>query len=387
MAERVAVVGGGVGGLSAASGCGRRTRVTVFERNEVVGGKLAAYERDGYIFDIGPSLVTWPAVFDEVFRAVGTSLDDRSTSSGSTPVPLPLATARRSRFPTATTRPPRVRGLRPGAGGQWRVRRTRKRIWDVIDADVLRRADVESVVVGKADAVPVRSDRDRSDANAAPLSASHSSTTLASSSGPTATPPTRVRRRTRRRPRSPASRTSRLPTAAGTRWADSTRSAPRSTGRGRRGVEIRTATEVASIIATAGVGGRACRGDHRRADIVVANTDAEHLYGDLLPDPTPSSGTPGQTVDEWVRAVRGRAGTDAEDPAPQRVVLRELPGRVDQLEAGQLADDPTIYACVSSVTDPSQAPPAARTGSCSSTPRRRCGRRRRVRRPRPRPPR
>ncbi len=28
----------------------------------------------------------------------------------------------------------------------------------------------------------------------------------------------------------------------------------------------------------------------------------------------------------------------------------------DQLDAGELADDPTIYACVSSVTDPSQAP-------------------------------
>ena len=71
------VVGGGVGGLCAAI----RLRaaghaVTVFERNEVVGGKLAVYERDGFVFDIGPSLLTLPQVFDDVFRVAGTSLAD-----------------------------------------------------------------------------------------------------------------------------------------------------------------------------------------------------------------------------------------------------------------------------------------------------------------------
>jgi len=61
------VVGGGVGGLATAirlRALGHQ--VTVFERRDVVGGKLATHEHDGYVFDIGPSLVTLPHVFDEV---------------------------------------------------------------------------------------------------------------------------------------------------------------------------------------------------------------------------------------------------------------------------------------------------------------------------------
>ncbi|MFZ4760913.1 MAG: phytoene desaturase family protein, partial [Burkholderiaceae bacterium] len=80
MAERardVVVVGGGVGGLAVAIRLrARGHRVTAFERNEVPGGKLAVLERDGFTFDVGPSLVTLPRVYDELFRTVGTSLAD-----------------------------------------------------------------------------------------------------------------------------------------------------------------------------------------------------------------------------------------------------------------------------------------------------------------------
>ncbi|MET0910688.1 MAG: FAD-dependent oxidoreductase, partial [Ilumatobacteraceae bacterium] len=48
--------------------------VTLFERNSVVGGKLATLTRDGYSFDMGPSLLTLPHVFDELFALVGTRL-------------------------------------------------------------------------------------------------------------------------------------------------------------------------------------------------------------------------------------------------------------------------------------------------------------------------
>jgi len=72
--RRVAVVGGGVGGLAAATRLSAAGHdVTVFERNEVVGGKLASFTRDGYTFDIGPSLITLPHVFDELFSVVDTS--------------------------------------------------------------------------------------------------------------------------------------------------------------------------------------------------------------------------------------------------------------------------------------------------------------------------
>jgi len=61
----VVVVGAGVGGLSAA----RRLQalghdVVVFERNDVPGGKLASRTIDGFTWDTGPSLLTLPQWFD-----------------------------------------------------------------------------------------------------------------------------------------------------------------------------------------------------------------------------------------------------------------------------------------------------------------------------------
>lgn len=64
---RVAVVGAGVGGLA----CGARLAargydVHVFEQADVVGGKLGLHEQDGFRFDTGPSLLTWPQLVRDV---------------------------------------------------------------------------------------------------------------------------------------------------------------------------------------------------------------------------------------------------------------------------------------------------------------------------------
>jgi hypothetical protein len=97
--------------------------------------------------------------------------------------------------------------------------------------------------------------------------------------------------------------------------------------------------------------------EDRRADIVVANVDAEHLYGDLLPD--------GDALRRVRRAKRSTSGfvlcAGVRGLTPRHrhhnVWFSEsYRAEYDQLDAGRLADDPTIYACVSSVTDPSQAP-------------------------------
>ncbi len=82
---RIAVVGAGVGGLTCAlrlahAGCA----VTVFERNERVGGKLNVLLVDGYAWDMGPSLLTMPHVFDDLFVAL-----DRKRSDYLKFVPLP----------------------------------------------------------------------------------------------------------------------------------------------------------------------------------------------------------------------------------------------------------------------------------------------------------
>ncbi|WP_127547568.1 NAD(P)/FAD-dependent oxidoreductase [Actinoplanes sp. OR16] len=63
----IVVIGAGVGGLAAAvrlAAAGHR--VEVHERAAEAGGKLAVFERDGYRFDTGPSLLTLPQVFDDL---------------------------------------------------------------------------------------------------------------------------------------------------------------------------------------------------------------------------------------------------------------------------------------------------------------------------------
>ena len=70
--SRVVVVGAGVGGLAAAARLGALGhRVTICEAAAEIGGKLGCYERDGFRFDTGPSLVTMPQVFRDLFAATG----------------------------------------------------------------------------------------------------------------------------------------------------------------------------------------------------------------------------------------------------------------------------------------------------------------------------
>jgi phytoene desaturase len=71
------VIGAGVGGLCAAvrlAAAGHQ--VTVCEAAGAVGGKLGLRERDGYRFDTGPSLLTWPQVFEDTVATAGVRLAD-----------------------------------------------------------------------------------------------------------------------------------------------------------------------------------------------------------------------------------------------------------------------------------------------------------------------
>ncbi len=73
----VVVVGAGVGGLAAgvrlaAAGHG----VTVVEQSGGAGGKAGRWESEGFAFDTGPSLLTMPWVFEELFADTGLPLAD-----------------------------------------------------------------------------------------------------------------------------------------------------------------------------------------------------------------------------------------------------------------------------------------------------------------------
>lgn len=77
---KVAVIGAGMGGLSAAidlavAGCD----VVVLEAHDHPGGKAGIAVVDGVEFDTGPSVMTMPDVFDGLFRRAGTSLEDEVT--------------------------------------------------------------------------------------------------------------------------------------------------------------------------------------------------------------------------------------------------------------------------------------------------------------------
>ncbi len=74
--DPVGVIGGGLGGLAAACTLAARGhRVVLFEKNDWVGGKAAQWEEGGYRFDMGPTILTVPAVLRRIFAEAGRDLD------------------------------------------------------------------------------------------------------------------------------------------------------------------------------------------------------------------------------------------------------------------------------------------------------------------------
>jgi phytoene desaturase len=66
------VVGSGFGGLAAAVRLrAMGHRVMVLEANEQHGGRASVFQRDGYTFDAGPTVITAPYLLDELFTLVG----------------------------------------------------------------------------------------------------------------------------------------------------------------------------------------------------------------------------------------------------------------------------------------------------------------------------
>ncbi|MBG0563449.1 phytoene desaturase family protein [Actinoplanes aureus] len=134
--SEIVVIGAGVGGLVVAARLAAAGhRVVVHERSGTVGGKLAVYERDGFRFDTGPSLLTLPQVFADL------DLDLR---------PEPLDPVVRHVFPDGTVLDSsssheifldRIRAaLGAGAAADWdRFWRRAERIWRASYESVLRR--------------------------------------------------------------------------------------------------------------------------------------------------------------------------------------------------------------------------------------------------------
>jgi phytoene desaturase len=87
----VVVIGAGMGGMAAAARLSAQGHdVTVVEQSGRAGGKVETYRRDGFAFDTGPSLLTLPAVYRDLFlktpvRRKGASLEENVDLQGLDP--------------------------------------------------------------------------------------------------------------------------------------------------------------------------------------------------------------------------------------------------------------------------------------------------------------
>ena len=71
------VIGAGFGGLAAAVRLGARGyRVTVVERLDGPGGRAYVFRQDGFTFDAGPTIITAPYVFEELWTLCGRKMSD-----------------------------------------------------------------------------------------------------------------------------------------------------------------------------------------------------------------------------------------------------------------------------------------------------------------------
>ncbi|HEX2979119.1 MAG TPA: FAD-dependent oxidoreductase, partial [Anaerolineaceae bacterium] len=77
MGKRIIVIGSGFGGLGAAvrlAAAGHR--VQILEKRDQLGGRAYVYHRDGFKFDGGPTVITAPFMFDDLFQLAGRRRED-----------------------------------------------------------------------------------------------------------------------------------------------------------------------------------------------------------------------------------------------------------------------------------------------------------------------
>ncbi|MFL6127566.1 MAG: phytoene desaturase family protein [Mycobacteriales bacterium] len=292
--SQVVVVGAGLGGLAAAARLAAGGHaVTVCEQAPVVGGKLGVVEQSTeagvFRFDTGPSLLTMPHVFAELFAATGDPLESSLALEPLDPL-IRYRFADGTRLDTAaeldvtTARMDAAFG--PGCGAAWlRLAGRSERIWQAV-----REPFLESAVGGVTDLA-------RHSVRLGDLRAIAPGRTLRSLGRRYLGDPRqrilfeRYATYTGSDPRRAPAALAVVPyveqTFGGWYLRGGLRTladelAHRVTGLGGR---IRTGTDVVRIETSAGraSGVLLAGGGRLPADIVVANADACHVYRDLLP--------------------------------------------------------------------------------------------------------
>lgn len=75
--KKIVVIGSGFGGLSAAIRLASKGHdVTVFEKLDKPGGRAYLFEIKGFKFDAGPTVITAPFLFEDLFKEAGKEIND-----------------------------------------------------------------------------------------------------------------------------------------------------------------------------------------------------------------------------------------------------------------------------------------------------------------------
>jgi phytoene desaturase len=334
--------------------------VTVLEQAATHGGKLGTLTRDGYTFDTGPSLLTLPHVYRDLFAATGAPLDDVVDL-------VPVEPTCHYRFPDGTVldlphreadvAPALTAAFGPAAAAQWwSVMAGAARLWDLVGEPVLQN--------------PLGGVRDllRRSASVRDLAAIAPWRTLRSLGERRLTDP-RLRMLLDRYATYSGSDPRRVPALmsvvpfveqrfggwyvrGGLRGLGDALA-----GRCRElGVRFRFGAPVRRIDTDArGVTGvRLAGGERVAADVVVSDVDAERLYRDLLPNRR-ALGRVEPSLSGFVLllALRGRT----RDPRHHRVLFPpDYDAEFDAIfgRRPRPVADPTVYVCAPD--DPSVAP-------------------------------
>jgi len=77
VSKKAIIIGAGLGGVSAAISLRQHGYdVAIHEKNSQIGGKLNVLKAQGYTFDLGPSILTLPHVFQRLFEASDKRMSD-----------------------------------------------------------------------------------------------------------------------------------------------------------------------------------------------------------------------------------------------------------------------------------------------------------------------
>ena len=287
----VIVIGAGAAGMATAARLAVKGHaVTILEQADRVGGKLATYRRDGFAFDTGPSLFTLPAVYRDLFLKTGKALEDEVDLQPVEPA-FGYHFADGAHVTMPGVDPARcARALGDGLGGrsadEWRALMDRAaQMWRLTRGPFL-----QAPLQGWKSLLPLAKPADVK--TIAPWSSLRKLGTSMLSDPRAVTLLDRYATYTGSDPR-------RAPAVLATVPYVEQEFGAWHLGGGvgtladalhrrclERGVNVRTGVDVTAITTdSTGVTGVMADGEHLRADIVVANSDAGVVYGELLDDP------------------------------------------------------------------------------------------------------